>query len=469
MNKSRSVTSGRALWLRRTVSLAICLAAGPALAATVQQITSFGNNPTGIGMYLYTPNNAASHPPLLVGVHACHGKGTDVCGSGTPFAQQADKYGFLLVCPSAVSSDGCWDVHSNAVLTHNGGGDATGIISMVDYLIQNKNVDASRVYVAGHSSGGMMTNVLVGSYPDVFQAGAAFAGVPFACFAQGSVDSTGWNSSCANGGVTMTGAQWGNLVRNAYPGFSGKRPRVQLWHGTADATVSFHNFGEEIKEWTNVLGVSETPTTTENNAIQSSWIRTRYADSSGTIQVEAIQETGQPHNLVVDMADAVHFFGLDGSNPVSTGGAAGSSAAGGHGGGGAGGHGAGRGGRRSDGHWWRRRRRRRGRAPAAVRGAAAARVAGPPAVPAADHPADRPANRPAPAAVVRPDAEAPRLPAARPVPNRGRAAPRLGLVAPWAQAVPAQGRRTAGQAARATPDRRLASSASTAYCSPPPY
>ncbi len=335
------MTLGRALWLRRTVSLAICLAAGPALAATVQQITSFGNNPTGIGMYLYTPNNAASHPPLLVGVHACQGKGTDVCGSGTPFAQQADKYGFLLVCPSAVSSNGCWDVHSNAVLTHNGGGDATGIISMVDYLINNKNVDASRVYVAGHSSGGMMTNVLLGSYPDVFQAGAAFAGVPFACFAQGSVDSTGWSSTCANGNVTMTGPQWGNLVRNAYPGFSGKRPRVQLWHGTVDATVNFHNFGEEIKEWTNVLGVSETATTIENNAIQTSWIRTRYADNSKTVQVEAIQETGQPHNLVVDMADAVHFFGLDGSNPVSTGGAAGSSATVGHGGGGAGGHGEG--------------------------------------------------------------------------------------------------------------------------------
>ena len=30
--------------------------------------------------------------------------------------------------------------------------------------------------MAGHSSGGMMTNVLVGSYPDVFKAGAAFAG-----------------------------------------------------------------------------------------------------------------------------------------------------------------------------------------------------------------------------------------------------------------------------------------------------
>jgi acetylxylan esterase len=330
-------TAIRATW---AVLLAGGLLARSASAATVQQITGFGNNPTGIGMYLYTPSNVVSHPPILVGVHACHGKGTDVCVQGSPFAAQADKYGFLLVCPSAVSSDGCWDVHSNAVLTHNGGGDASGIISMVNYVVQSKNGDASKVFVAGHSSGAMMTNVLIGSYPDLFKAGAAFAGVPFACFAQGSVDSLGWNSSCANGNVTMTGVQWGNLVRAAYPGFTGTRPRMQVWHGTVDATVNFHNFGEEIKEWTNVLGVSETPTTTENNAIQSSWVRTRYNDSCGVVQLEAVQETGQPHNLVVDMADAVRFFGLDGSNPGSCGAGGANGSGGTTGTGGAGGRGA---------------------------------------------------------------------------------------------------------------------------------
>ena len=349
-------------------SAAVLLTAGQAAAATVERIASFGNNPTGIGMYLYTPSSAVSHPPILIGVHACHGKGTDVCASGTPFAAQADKYGFLLVCPSAVSSDGCWDVHSSAVLTHNGGGDASGIISMVNYVVQNRNGDASRVFVAGHSSGGMMTNVLIGSYPDVFKAGAAYAGVPFACFAQGSVDSSGWNSSCANGNVSKTGPQWGDLVRAAYPGFTGARPRMQLWHGTADATVNFHNFGEEIKQWTNVLGVSETPATTENNAIQSGWIRTRYVNGSGVVEVEAIQETGQPHNLVLDLANAIRFFGLDGSMPVPDGGAGGSGGstgvdggvdAAGGGRGGAGGAGGVAGGAAGDGRTRRRGRRRR--------------------------------------------------------------------------------------------------------------
>jgi poly(hydroxyalkanoate) depolymerase family esterase len=319
-----------AAWL-----LATALGAPTASAGTITPVTNFGPNPSGIGMYLYTPTTVDPKPAILVGVHACHGKGLDVCSTSNTFAQQAEKYHFLMICPSAVSMDGCWDVHSTGDLTHGGSGDVTGIMSMVNWVVQNKQGDANRVYAAGHSSGGMMTNVLLGSYPDVFKAGASFAGVPFACYAQGPVDSLGWNTSCATGKVTLTGMQWGDIVRGAYPGFTGTRPRIQLWHGTADATVDFHNFGEAIKEWTNVLGVSETPTSTENNALMTGWIRTRYANAAGVVEVEAIQETGQPHNLVINGAEAIRFFGLDGSNPVPGGGAGGGPPGG--GGGGAGG------------------------------------------------------------------------------------------------------------------------------------
>jgi hypothetical protein len=46
---------------------------------------------------------------------------------------------------------------------------------------------------------------------------------------------------------------------------------MQLWHGTADTTLNYVNFGEEIKQWTNVLGVSQTPTSTDTP--QSGWTR----------------------------------------------------------------------------------------------------------------------------------------------------------------------------------------------------
>jgi acetylxylan esterase len=303
-----------------TCLLAFALAAPTAQAGTTTQLTNFGSNPKNLPMYLYTPTNVGAKSPILVHLHACHALngGQSSCSSGDSFAQQADKYGFLMVCPQAVSEDQCWDVHSTADLTHDGtGSDAEGIMSAVTYVVANKNGDANRVYVAGYSSGGMMTDALLGSYPDVFKAGAAFAGVPFGCFAQGSIDSFGWSSTCANGKVSMTAAQWGDLVRVAYPGFNGMRPRIQLWHGTVDATVNFANFTNEIAQWTNVLGVSGTPTTTENNTPQATWIRTRYVDSAGVVQVEAIQETGKGHgDLVVDAVSAIHFLGLDGSSPV---------------------------------------------------------------------------------------------------------------------------------------------------------
>ncbi|MEU4742753.1 PHB depolymerase family esterase [Actinosynnema sp. NPDC023658] len=275
-------------------------------AASLQEVRDFGANPSGIRMFLYVPSTVTAKPAVVVGAHWCHGTAQDFYG-GTQYASLADRYGFIVIYPSAVSSDGCWDVHSQSVLTHNGGGDAQGIVSMVKYVQQRYNGDPARTFVTGHSSGGMMTNVLLGSYPDVFQAGASFAGVPFGCFA----GSNSWNTECAEGRVDKTPQQWGDLVRAAYPGYTGPRPRVQLWHGTEDDVLRFANFGEGIEQWTNVLGVSQTPTSTEYNTPRSTWTRTRY----GT-RVEAIREQGQPHNLQLLADEAIRFFGI-GEQPSS--------------------------------------------------------------------------------------------------------------------------------------------------------
>ena len=152
--------------------------------------------------------------------------------SGTEFAPLADRYGFIVIYPSATRSGNCFDVYTPEALRRNGGSDPVGIVSMVSYVQQRYNADPNRIFVTGASSGAMMTNVLLGDYPDVFKAGAAFTGVPFACFA--TTPPNTWNSECANGQVIRTPQQWGDLVRNAYPGYTGARPRMQIWHGTND-------------------------------------------------------------------------------------------------------------------------------------------------------------------------------------------------------------------------------------------
>ncbi|MEV4535916.1 PHB depolymerase family esterase [Asanoa sp. NPDC049518] len=301
-----------ALWivLATAVVAATLLVASPAKAATLTEVTNFGANPGNLRMYVYVPDRVAARPGLLVAVHYCTGSGPALY-SGTEFARLADQYGYVVVYPSVTASDGCFDVASTATLTHNGGSDSLSIVSMTRYAQQTYNADPSRTFVTGVSSGAMMTNVLLGAYPDVFRAGAAFAGVPFGCFA----GSSKWNSQCAQGQLTRTPQQWGDLVRNAYPGYTGSRPRVQLWHGTNDEILSYVNFGEAVKQWTNVHGLSQTPTSTDSP--QSGWTRTRYANSAGQVQVEAISMANTSHNLPVQASAAIAFFGLNSGGPTN--------------------------------------------------------------------------------------------------------------------------------------------------------
>lgn len=199
--------------------------------ATLTEVTDFGANPSNLRMYVYVPAGVTADPAVLVAVHWCTGSGPDMY-NGTEYDTLADQYGFVVVYPSVTRSSKCFDVSSPQALRRDGGSDPVGIRSMVDWVTRTYDADTDRVFATGISSGAMMTNVLLGDYPDVFAAGAAFSGVPFGCFA--TTDGSEWNSACANGTVTHTPQQWGDLVRGAYPGYSGPRPRMQLWHGTED-------------------------------------------------------------------------------------------------------------------------------------------------------------------------------------------------------------------------------------------
>ena len=292
-------------------AIGVSLPAVSQAAASLTQITNFGTNPSNLLMYLYVPTSVKPNPPILLALHGCQGTGPYLYSS-TDFGALADQYGFVVIYPSTNPSGSCWDVSSNQALTRNGGSDPVGLMSMITYTEQHYGGNPNAVYVTGESSGGMMTNVMLADYPDVFKAGAAFMGVPYHCFYTGTV--RGWNSACAGGQVSMTPQQWGDLARNAYPGYTGPRPRVQLWHGTADPTLNYNNLGEEIKEWTNVLGVSQTPSSSDTPV--TNWNRTRYNSSSGATQVEAYSIVGAGHQLPIQgtpmAAYAIHFMGLDG-------------------------------------------------------------------------------------------------------------------------------------------------------------
>src|SRR5690606_3911526 len=179
-----------------------------------------------------------------------------------PLREAMDSVGFIMILPQ--QSRNCWNVGAPESLTHDGGGDTGAIVQMVKYALEKYNGDPNRVYVMGGSGGGMTTQALLAVYPGVFKAGHARAGVPAGCWAEGYDDGQQWSGSCATGSVDKTAEEWGNYVRQINPSHTGPRPRIQLNHGNNDETINFNNFREAIEQWTNVLGLDATPTSTDS-------------------------------------------------------------------------------------------------------------------------------------------------------------------------------------------------------------
>jgi len=314
---------------RFTIALLIAACfASTARAASLKQVSNWGASgvPSYISMYVYVPDKMAAKPPILVVAHFCGGSASAVFGQAQSggLVSAADQYGFIMIFPqttNAASSAKCWDVGSKASLTHDGGGDTQAVAQMVKYAVSTYNANADRVYATGDSSGGMMTQALMAVYPDVFKGGSSFAGVPAGCWSDGWSAASNWGGTCAGGNDIQTAQQWGDLVRGMYPGYTGHRPRVQLFHGDADPTINYKNFGEAIKEWTNVLGLSTAPTSTDMGLMLGTHKATRqkWQNACGYVTLDAITSIGGDHgpsDALFNASYVVPFLGLDKTDAV---------------------------------------------------------------------------------------------------------------------------------------------------------
>lgn len=173
----------------RFTLLSLAASALSASAASLQQINGITPNPNNVTFYSYVPASLAVPPPLILALHYCTGT-AQAYYSGTQYASLADQHGYIVIYPSgecqnflhpnlrisasmspstsliwipfsisAPREGGCWDVNTQATLTHNGGSDSIAMAAAVTYAIKTWGVDANRVYVTGTSSGAMMTNV----------------------------------------------------------------------------------------------------------------------------------------------------------------------------------------------------------------------------------------------------------------------------------------------------------------------
>ncbi|GAB1218505.1 hypothetical protein ATERTT37_007761 [Aspergillus terreus] len=274
-------------------------------AGSLEQVTDFGDNPTNVGMYIYVPNNLASSPGIVVAIHYCTGT-AEAYYTGSPYAQLAEQYGFIVIYPQSPYEGTCWDVSSQETLTHNGGGNSNSIANMVTWAISKYNADSSKVFVTGSSSGAMMTNVMAATYPELFAAATVYSGVPAGCFYSSSNQQDGWNSTCAQGQVITTPENWANVAKGMYPGYNGTRPKMQIYHGSVDTTLLPQNYYETCKQWAGVFGYNyDSPQQVQDNTPQSNYATTTWGDD-----LQGIFATGVGHTVPIRGDDDMAWFGF---------------------------------------------------------------------------------------------------------------------------------------------------------------
>jgi poly(hydroxyalkanoate) depolymerase family esterase len=209
----------------------------------------------------------------------------------------AQKHKFYVVYAEqklANNSSYCFNYWEAANCSRNQG-EALSIKQMTDYMRSIYSIDNTRVFVTGLSAGGAMTAVMLSVYPDVFNAGAVMSGLPYNPLV--SLDSVEY---AMLGDISHTPQQWGNIVREAYPGYTGSYPRLSIFQGTADAVVNIENSHELIKQFTNLHSCDTIADYTNtsfngNNLIQLQ----QYFDSTNHVAVQFYQVSNMAHGIAV--------------------------------------------------------------------------------------------------------------------------------------------------------------------------
>jgi poly(hydroxyalkanoate) depolymerase family esterase len=283
---------------------------GDATSGTMEAVPSFGANPGALNMHQYIPEGLADGAPMVLVLHGCTQTAPSMVPAG--WNALADQHKFAVVYAEQTSANNpvtCFNwagEYGDPANLIRGQGENQSLASMAQHMIATHAINPDRVYISGFSAGGAMAAVMLATWPDLFAAGAIQSGVPYYCAStvQGATD-----CQQAAPARDKTAAEWGQLVRDANPGYAGRLPRVSLWHGGADTfIVNYANLTELTEQWTDVHGLTMTPDVDEEvaGARRSAFVR------DGRTLVETYLVPGMGHATAMGADDPEIACALDG-------------------------------------------------------------------------------------------------------------------------------------------------------------
>lgn len=251
------------------------------------RLPEWEQNPGDLIAYEYVPKGREGPLPLVVVLHGCtqNARGYD---QGSGWSSLAERHGFALLFPEQQRSNNpnlCfnWYVPADA---RRGMGEAASIRGAVEAMRRAHAIDGERIYVTGLSAGGAMASVMLATYPETFAGGAIIAGLPFGC-----ADNLGQAFECMSGRSPAGGPALAASVREAST-HQGPWPRISVWHGSNDGTVSPSNAAAIVRQWAALHGVDKQPDRTE---MVDGYPRRTWLGRGGEELIEEYVVTGMGH------------------------------------------------------------------------------------------------------------------------------------------------------------------------------
>jgi poly(hydroxyalkanoate) depolymerase family esterase len=255
----------------------------------LRELTGFGANPGDLRMFAYVPEHLPSNAPLVIALHGCT-QTADEYDRGTGWSSLADRFGFAIVYPQQQpvnNPKSCFSWFLPGDITR-GHGEALSIKQMVEHAVRTFGADASKVFVTGLSAGGAMASVMLATYPELFAGGAIIARLPYGCARNVQQAFEAMFAEDAHPAQAL-----GDRVRAA-SSHRGPWPKISVWHGTGDQIVKSSNGEAIIRQWTNLHGLSETPSYQE---VIGSHTHRVWSDAHGNALIEAFSINGMSHGV----------------------------------------------------------------------------------------------------------------------------------------------------------------------------